>query len=194
MRRVLAIVCVVGIAVCVVAGIGCGKKQTTNPLSNTPSVRTPFSNGAWELTYSFTATAGDSSCSDFNGAFVDTFCVAAGAVDEFFGANCSFVTVGSNFTHTCRDTIYQDDTCKVIVVLSGTGSVSGDTFTATWTLTISGVGDCSGLFFPDCTIRITGTGKKVAAACTSPVFMSMPEALEHATKARLVERLQVRRR
>jgi len=194
MKRALAIACVTCIAVGVIAGIGCGKKKPTSPPISASSAKTPFSNGAWELTYSFTATAGGSSCSDFNGAFVDTFCVAAGAADEFFGSNCSFVTTGSNFTHVCRDTLYPDSLCTVINVLSGAGTVTGSTFTATWTLTLSSVGDCSEFPIPSCTFRIIGTGKKVAASCTSPTFASMAEALEHATKTRLVERLQVRRR
>jgi hypothetical protein len=184
------------VAILLTGGIACGKKKGTNPPPpGTTSSRTPFSDGAWQIDLSITATPGGSECDSLNSTSRDTFYVVAGEVqDEFFGVNCSFQTTGNNFTHTCRDTFILSDSCSIVITLTGSGTISGNTFTAVYTLTTTGLGNCSGSFFPLCTWRVTAAGVKVATIATAERAPSFPDMLERATKGKLLERISKRGR
>lgn len=171
--------------------LACGSK-TTRPVVNTgaPGDPAPFSDGTWELSYTITATAGDAQCANANGTFVDTFTVAGGQVSGFIGEGCTFEVNGTAFDQTCRQTYTYTATCRFEVTISGSGSVTGDTFTAAYTATVAPSGNCS-LFpvFP-CTFTITGTGTRISAIARGVVVGSVPEAISRLTTGRLMDRLR----
>ena len=171
----------------IVGGLACGKK--TNPVSTTGGGDpAPFGDGAWELSYTITATGGDPSCANANGSFVDTFTVAGGEVSGFIGNNCTFVVSGTHFSQTCRETYSYSVSCRFVVTISGSGEVSGDTFTADYTATVTPSGDCS-LFpvFP-CTAAITATGRLIAIPIARGVRVrSVPEGIERLAVQRVLE-------
>lgn len=152
----------------IIGGLACGSKKA-NPVSSGgggggpgpgPGDPAPFGDGTWELRYTITASGGDASCAGGNGSFVDTFTVASGEVSGFIGATCTFSVNGSNFSQTCRDTVSYASICRAVVVITGTGQMSGDTFTASYTATLSQLGACT-FPIPGCTFTVTATGTRI---------------------------------
>jgi hypothetical protein len=184
-RRIgLAVVLLLGLVV-IVGGLACGSKTTRPVLTGGPTGDPPpFGDGDWELSYTLTATAGDPSCAGANGSFVDTFTVAAGDVEGLLGTNCVYVVGGTHFSQTCRDTYTYSLTCRFVITISGSGDVNGDTFTATYTVTVGTIGDCSMFNVTPCTFTISATGTRLPTIAQGVRVRDLPHGIERLVTGR----------
>lgn len=192
-RRIGLVMCLLLVPALIIGGLACGSKKT-NPVSSTggggnggPSDPAPFSDGDWELRYTLEATAGDAVCAEANGSFVDTFTVAGGEVDGFIYGNCTFVVNGTAFSQTCRDTFSYSSVCRFVVTISGSGEVSGDSFTAVYTATVAPLGNCSLFPVPRCAFRITAAGSAILSIARGQAAGSVPEAIKRLAVGRALE-------
>ena len=184
MRRLIAIAAALAVLAVLAGGIACGKKAAR--ATPTPTSGTPFTDGIWYGTFTITVVSGEAACSMYEGAFVDSFVVSGGQAQDLIYPSCSFVTVGQQFTQTCSDTLENSQTCLLTQTMIGTGTVTGNYFSGTWTLTFTKTGSCIRWpTVPNCTFHITGTGTKVPGTSAAEAYRSMPEAFTRSIGKRL---------
>lgn len=174
----------------ILGGLACGKKST--PMGpappNDPGDPAPFAEGTWELHYTLTTTGGDPTCSSADGSGVDTFAVVNGELEGFLTSTCTFAVNGSHFVQACRDTYAISALCRFVIAITGSGDVSGDTFTASYTGTVTPLGNCS-LAVPTCSFTITATGNRIPAIATGVRVRSVPEGIDRLALGRILARL-----
>jgi hypothetical protein len=118
---------------------------------------------------------------------VDSFAVTAGVPLDLITGLCDFVTVGNQFTQVCHDTLENSATCLLVQTLTGSGTVTGNYFSGTWTLTYQKTGSCLAWEpVPNCTFRIVGNGTKVPGTGPVLTYRSLPEALTRLMRRRFV--------
>ena len=175
------------IALVIAAALGgpaCGSKKVATPGTGT----TPFQDGTWIAHATITAVAGDPGCTPFRTSFVDTFTVAGGQVEDLLVPGCDVTFVGTQFREACADTMENSDTCQVVQTLMGSGTVTGNYFSGTWTLTFSRTpGSCRN-WNPQlsCSYSVTATGQRLPGlvpARARRVFATLFERMRGAPRA-----------
>jgi hypothetical protein len=174
-RPFLSLVLLALFGLLLAGGLACGKKSTQPKSTN--STVLPLSDGTWRMTATLTATAGDASCAEANGTFVDTVQVVGGETD-FFGTNCSYVVAGNNFSQACRETIAVATDCNLIIAMSGTGSRTSTSFSISGTYTTTSVPAACSPYLTSCTFHYAVTGTRIATITTAPVVVGISGALD----------------
>jgi hypothetical protein len=138
----------------------------TIPTRHIPTVHHyPLGDGTWRVVTTLTPTTG--SCWDA-GVWVDTLIVAGGvpdsnSTDPF--APAPFNLTGSKVTQTYSHTEVFADTCSVELVATGSGTVGATSFTFSYNLSSTAIGDCSEFGVPTvCRARLVLACTRIEAA------------------------------
>ncbi len=166
------------------AAIGCGGGSSSTPKTpTTVDVR----NGTWEVVSVVTYTGADSCAakSPVTQTVSDTLCgvdfTAGGGAFRFA---CDVNLDGESFTFDCTGTVSNVDPCKILIELSGQGTVTDTTFTITTDQreTLTGPDPpCSVYrsYVSDCTAHAVVTGTWMssdgAEGCPSDTLSASPE-------------------
>lgn len=121
--------------------MSCGKDKSS-PAAPVPTVhKYPLGNGTWSCVATETPTAGTCFSAD---SWVDTVVVVGGVPDSGDPfAPAPFDVRGNAVTQTWADTMAIDSACSVRFHASGSGTIGTSSFTFTYNLSMTPLGNCS---------------------------------------------------